>query len=254
MIPRIIHYCWFGGGKRNSIVKKCIASYSKLHADEVIEWNESNCTFDENQYVREAYSRKSWAFVSDYYRLKALYEYGGIYLDTDVEIKKDFDNNLLDADVVLGYMFDCYLSTAVIMATPHHPFIKGLLDWYDIANLEISPNNGVLTDYVLRFVSDFKLNGSYCEFQPHCFIYPKEYFEAPIIPIMSRFNRGGYSVHHFTGFWIKQHGIKTYIRPIVKNILFRCSLLNYIYNLYSRKKSLRINPLYMRYLHDSKKK
>lgn len=166
-------------------------SYSILHADKIIEWNEDNCTFDENSYVHDAYKRKAWAFVSDYYRLKALYDYGGIYLDTDVEIRKDFDSNLLNADIVLGYMFDSYLSTAVIMAAPHHPFIKGLLEWYDSADLKISPNNGVLTDYVLNTFPNFKLTGKYCEFQPHCYVYPKEYFEVPTSPILSRIHRGG---------------------------------------------------------------
>ena len=87
----------------------------------IIEWNEGNCNLAENQYVHDAYVRGLWAFVSDYVRLKVLYEYGGIYFDTDVEVKKPFPENFFEADLVLGYMYECAISTAVIMAAPHHP-------------------------------------------------------------------------------------------------------------------------------------
>lgn len=92
MIPKKIHYCWFGGGKLPNSVKKNIESWRKYCPDyEIIQWNESNFDINSNNFVREAYKAKSWAFVSDYIRLKVVYDIGGIYLDTDVEIIKSPD-------------------------------------------------------------------------------------------------------------------------------------------------------------------
>lgn len=252
MIPKIVHYCWYGKGKKISLIKKCIKSFQKLQPDKIIEWNEDNCSFVENNFIKTAYEQKAWAFVSDYYRLKALYDYGGIYLDTDVMIEKRFPDTFYEANLVLGYMFDCFISTAVIMAAPHHPFIKGLLDLYDNLDFNVIANNAILTDYVIKRYPNFKLNGKFVQLEPNCYIYPKEYFEVPIRPCSKKSTNGGYSVHHFTGFWIHQHGVKAFIRPLFKKILFENHWLNYFYNLYSRKKSLIINPLYNKYLEDSK--
>ena len=86
MIPKIIHYCWFGGKELPIEVKKCIASWRKMCPDyEIIRWDESNFDVGQHPFVREAYKAKAWAFVSDYARLKVVYDNGGIYLDTDVE-------------------------------------------------------------------------------------------------------------------------------------------------------------------------
>lgn len=214
---------------------------------EIIEWNESNCAFDECQYVKAAIDRKGWAYLSDYYRLKALYEFGGIYLDTDIEVKKELDAKFYDADLVLGYMYDCYISTAFIMAKPKHPFIKKLLDAYD--KMEFNPNyanNALMTFTFLDEFPDFKLVGRYCEFADNCFIYPKEYFEAPILR-----GDGGYCVHHFTGFWKPQGKLKRLIRPLIKYILFYCHVLNVAYNFHGRRAALKSNPCLERYLNDS---
>lgn len=215
------------------LIKQCISSFKKLESEQIIEWNEENCSFDENEYVREAYKRKAWAFVSDFYRLKALYEYGGIYLDTDVEIKRPFDDMILSSDIVLGYMYDCALSTAVIMVTPKHPLIKALLETYNSAVFNPSaPNNSLLTDYLITNFSAFRLNGKFCEFSHRCFVYPKEYFEVPILfPFIGR-NRGGYSVHYFSQFWKQPSRLKRIIRPYVK-IIFSVAhfLTGYLINI-----------------------
>lgn len=88
-IPKTIHYCWFGGAEKNQLIRKCISSWKKYCPDyEIIEWNETNFDINCCDYVREAYEARKWAFVSDYARLWILYTYGGIYLDTDVELIK----------------------------------------------------------------------------------------------------------------------------------------------------------------------
>ena len=95
MIPKKIHYCWVGGNSKPPLVKKCIQSWKKYCPDyEIIEWNESNYDISKNIYMKQAYEAKKWAFVTDYMRLDIIYEHGGIYLDTDVELIKNIDDLL----------------------------------------------------------------------------------------------------------------------------------------------------------------
>ena len=95
MIPKKIHYCWIGGNPLPELAIKCIESWKKYCPDyEIIEWNEKNYDFRKNQFMREAYDEKKWGFVPDYARLDIIYEHGGIYLDTDVEIIKPLDSLL----------------------------------------------------------------------------------------------------------------------------------------------------------------
>ena len=94
-IPKIIHYCWFGGGPINPESRKCIESWKKYCPDyKIIEWNEQNFEISQNRYAQQAYEAKKYAFVSDYVRLAVLYRYGGIYLDTDVELVRPLDELL----------------------------------------------------------------------------------------------------------------------------------------------------------------
>lgn len=96
MIPKVIHYCWFGRGEKPELVQRCIESWHKFCPDyEIIEWNEDNFDISCNRWCKEAYESKKWAFVSDYARLKAVYDHGGIYLDTDVELKSVLPEELL---------------------------------------------------------------------------------------------------------------------------------------------------------------
>ncbi|RGX78343.1 hypothetical protein DXA68_12330 [Bacteroides stercorirosoris] len=103
MIPKIIHYCWFGGKPLPPKAKKYIESWKKFCPDyEIKEWNESNFDVHCCRYVEEAYNAKKWAFVSDYARFLALYNEGGIYFDTDIEVLKPFDN-LLGCGAFFGF-------------------------------------------------------------------------------------------------------------------------------------------------------
>lgn len=94
-IPKKIHYCWFGRGDKPEIVKTCMKSWHTHLSDyEFVEWNEDNFDIHMNSYISEAYKAKKFAFVSDFVRVYALCNYGGIYLDTDVEVYKSFDDLL----------------------------------------------------------------------------------------------------------------------------------------------------------------
>ena len=93
MIPKVIHYCWFGRGEKPRLAKKCIASWKKYMPDyEIIEWNEDNYDVFSNPYTRFCYENKKWAFLSDFIRLDIVEKHGGVYFDTDVEEVKNFDN------------------------------------------------------------------------------------------------------------------------------------------------------------------
>ena len=92
MIPKKLHYCWFGGGEKPALAEKCIASWRRFCPDwEIIEWNESNFDLDCNPYVRYCYDNQKWAFLSDYVRLAVVCRHGGVYFDTDVELVKPLD-------------------------------------------------------------------------------------------------------------------------------------------------------------------
>ena len=98
MIPKIIHYCWFGGGEKPAVAKKCIESWKKFCPDfEIHEWNEDNCDYLAIPFMAEAYQAKKYAFASDVMRLMVLEQYGGVYFDTDVEVIRDISELLKDA-------------------------------------------------------------------------------------------------------------------------------------------------------------
>ena len=101
-IPKKIHYCWFGGNPKPELALKCLKSWRKYCPDyEIIEWNESNFDINANQYCRDAYKEKKWAFVTDYARLAILHEHGGVYFDTDVELIRPIDK-LLEHPAFMG--------------------------------------------------------------------------------------------------------------------------------------------------------
>ncbi len=132
-IPKLIHCCWFGNGIKGKLIDDCMKSWDlKLPDYEIVEWNESNFDVNAHPYTKCAVENKRWAFVSDYARLKILYEHGGIYLDTDMYVLKSF-NDFIDTnyELVLGKEDNIHISAGMIAATPHHPYVLDLLNYYD---------------------------------------------------------------------------------------------------------------------------
>lgn len=131
MIPKKIHYCWFGGNPLGEKEIKCIESWKKFCPDyEIIQWNESNFDVSYIPFTKEAYEAKKYAFVSDVARLKIIYEHGGLYLDTDVEVVKSFDN-LLDSEIFLGFENKEYINTGQGFGSEKgNDFVKENLDVY----------------------------------------------------------------------------------------------------------------------------
>lgn len=211
MIPKIIHYCWFGGNPLPDRVKELIATWRNYCPQyEVIQWNENNFNIQENSYCQEAAEAQKWAFVSDYARLKVLYLYGGFYLDTDVEVCKSLDP-LLKYKAVIGYESQSELQTGVIGACPKHDWIKLLLEQYN--NKHFQKENGsyntttnveIITNATKRKYN-IQLKGEYKNINNQLLILPFECLCAKSKTtgeiITSELT---YTIHHFSGSWLTQ--------------------------------------------------
>ncbi len=158
MIPKIIHYCWFGGKPLPELARKCIDSWRKyLPEYEIKEWNEQTFDIQSNTYAKEAYEAQKFAFVTDYVRLYALYHEGGIYMDTDVEVLKPLDD-LLKYEAVSGFESPTQIPTGLMASREGHPFIKELLDEYnglhfkkEDGSLDLTTNVTRITRHCLKY-------------------------------------------------------------------------------------------------------
>ena len=211
MIPKIIHYCWFGGKEKPENVKKYIESWKKYCRDyEIIEWNESNFNVSENDYCKEAYEAKKWAFVTDYVRLKVLYEYGGIYMDTDVEVVRPLDS-LLKYRAFSGYESKRCIPTGTMCACQGNEWIEVLLNDYasrhflqEDGSLDLTTNVKVITK-LTKQIYQIELDGNMKIFGNNMVLFPFEYlcakdFETGIV----HRTENTYTIHHFSGSWLSQ--------------------------------------------------
>ena len=131
-IPKIVHFCWFGGKPKSPLVESCITSWAKhLPGFSIKEWNESNYDVYAHPFTARMYKEKKWAFVSDYARLEILSKYGGVYLDTDMEILKDI-SPLLETSLLLGEEKTGTISAGMIGAIPNHPYIEACRERYTL--------------------------------------------------------------------------------------------------------------------------
>lgn len=132
MIPKKIHYCWFGRGEKPALAEKCIQSWRKFCPDyEIIEWNEDNFDLNSNGYTKFCYDNKKWAFLSDYVRLAVVCREGGIYFDTDVELLRSPDA-LLDYAAFYGFEHEGAVATGLgFGAEANHPTIVAMKELYD---------------------------------------------------------------------------------------------------------------------------
>ena len=182
MIPKVIHYCWFGGNPLSDIALSCINSWKKYCPDyEIIQWNEKNYNIENNLYAKEAYEEKNWAFVSDYARLDIIYRNGGIYLDTDVELIKSLDN-LLGDSCFLALETSGYIATGLGFGAEKGSLaIKKMLDQYEGIHYKLAPNQYDTKPCPYRntapFISEgFKGDSKEIQILFDAKIYPIEYF------------------------------------------------------------------------------
>ena len=233
-IPKTLHYCWFSGNTIPDEYKRYLETWKEKCPDyEIIQWNSDNFNVNENRFSREAYATKKWAFVTDYARLKILYEHGGIYLDSDVEVLKKFDN-LLSNKFFMGFETDKTLATCVIGAEPHNKIIEELLKYYDSAKflnedgtLNQTTNVKIITKIINESYSKIDEKNKLKRIDNNAVLYPRDYFSGSI-----NLTENTYCIHHFGESWKddkdvtrgkKVHDIykRKELKPITPHILNR---------------------------------
>lgn len=225
-IPKIIHYCWFGGNPLPDSAKKCIDSWKKYLPDyQIKEWNESNYNIENCEFMKEAYAHHKWAFVTDYARLDVVYQFGGIYLDTDVEVIKPFDK-LLANDAFAGFDDDNLIATGLgFGAKAHNPVIRENRDAYKHLSLYNSDGSlnlvtcpRITTDILKRHGA--KMNNTFQKLE-HITLYPKDYF-CPLdyYTGVLHITDNTFSIHRYSMSWmdkkdVQWHNIHTKLSRVV---------------------------------------
>lgn len=202
-IPKVIHYCWFGGKNIPTRYQNYIDTWEKKCPDyEIVRWDETNYDIDRCKYMKQAYDVGKWAFVSDYARLDVIYQYGGIYLDTDVELLRNLDDLLYD-DMFCGFERNNYINFGLgYGAVKRHPIIYSLLKQYqnmDFFNEQLTPCVEYQHDEIMKFGfvprNEYQcLNG--------VVLYPSEVL-APLdlYGMQSHVTDKTYSIHHYSSTW-----------------------------------------------------
>lgn len=227
MIPKVIHYIWFGGKPLPELAQKCIASWRKYLPDyEIKRWDETNFDINIIPYTQEAAQAKKWAFVSDYARFWILYHYGGVYFDTDVEVIRPMDDILEkgpymgceSGDIESGITINPGVGFA---SEAKSAVLKALLDEYN--NRHFDPDNiditivGYTTEYFKQrgFKNEVSIQ-QVAEFT----IYPKEYFCPALLNLSNNITKNTRTIHHYAGTWLPFHKriiSNIYTRYIIKN-------------------------------------
>lgn len=207
MIPKIIHYCWFGRGEMPALAKKCIASWKKFCPDyELRLWNEDSFDVDSHPFVKEAYTARKFAFVTDYVRLWALVKEGGIYMDTDVEVLKPLDE-FLHHPAFSGFESAEVVPTGIMASEKGGEWARKQLAYYDGRHFlkadgtpDLTPNTKIITD---RMVAEgFVLNNEIQDFKGEIVMYPVDWFcpkncGTGVIEITPNTR----TIHYYAGSW-----------------------------------------------------
>lgn len=207
MIPKKIHYCWFGRGEKPKLAQKCIASWEKYCPDyEIVEWNEDNFDLDSNAYVREAYNSRKYAFVTDYVRLFVMLKYGGIYMDTDVEVVSSLDKFLYH-QAFSGFEEDGWIPTGLMACEKGFPLFQEFLEYYSDAhfvNADGTLNMETNTNIMTRIAVEHGLvkNGLFQVVDGFA-LYPKEVF-CPLENATGKLKRTKQTatIHWFSKSWV----------------------------------------------------
>lgn len=225
MIPSIIHYCWFGGKPMPTLAEKCINSWKKYCPEyQIIRWDETN--FDISQtplYVRQAYSAKKWPFVTDYVRLQVIFEYGGIYLDTDVEVLRNLDPLLensaffcfedarhVNTGLGFGARKGAYILWELMQDYRNIPFVL------DDDSLDLTPCPARNTEVFLR--RGLRQDGTTQTLKDGIAILSPEYLCPIDVHTMKKeITNNTYTIHHFAGSWLPAEDVKRQKYKVRKN-------------------------------------
>ena len=211
-IPRIIHCCWFSDNTLSPMALTCIESWKKyLPEYKIIMWDKYSFDCEAHPFTNEAYKAKKWAFVSDYVRLFVLNEFGGIYMDLDVEITKPIDIFLRHSSF-LSFEAPNLLSAGLMASSKESKWIKKLLSYYDDKHFvgkngiyDELPNTFTITEITFRNYN-LKLNNNYQILEDDIHIYPSDYFSPKSYETgFVNLTENTYCIHHFSGSWKPKH-------------------------------------------------
>ena len=232
MIPKIIHYCWFGNNEKNDLIKKCIKSWKKYCPDyEIIEWNETNFDVNFCQYTKQAYETGKYAFVSDVARLYIIYKYGGIYLDTDVEVIGKLDN-LLKYSLWFNWETERFINTGLgFGGEKGNKIVKSLLEDYIDKKFLKNDNSMDLTACpklntlrLLELEPGLRRNGSTQIFENRIYLHPDIHTKI--------------AIHHYAGSWVNNNEYlvkKAYKYSYIKSKLRNEKIFNLLEKYFSSK-------------------
>ncbi|ADQ82597.1 glycosyltransferase family 32 protein [Riemerella anatipestifer] len=239
MIPKKIHYCWFGRGEKSDFIKFCIDSWKKIQPDfEIIEWNEDNFDVYGIPFTKEAYMQKKWAFVSDYARAKALYEHGGFYLDTDMELRLPL-NDFLQHRAVCGFEMKGIPYSAFWAVEKGHELAKDIKEYYENKDkFEVVTNTSVFSKLLIDKYGANADNDSYQTLKHGVMLYPSNYFSLDFPK--------NYVVHHFSGSW---HGAWSQEKNEFKNLVNVYGIMKLFLDIPNAKKEVK-NVVYNHELMD----
>lgn len=248
MIPKKIHYCWFGKKKLPDDVIQCMQSWKKYCPDyEIFEWNEDNYDVTKNPYMKEAYEAKKWAFVSDYARLDILYQNGGIYLDTDVELIKSLDI-LLKNKAFFGEEEGGFINTGLgFGAEPFNEAIYEMLKQYEKLHFLIK---GKLYNYVAcpyynttaLFKFGFDQTNEDIQQLGVCSVFPIEFFAPKNLKGELNITSNTYSIHHYSSSW-KEENEQSRMKRIKEDYLKSDILNPFLYFIYKIKQKIQIRRI-----------
>lgn len=207
-IPKIINYCWFGRQPMTPLALKCLKSWKNYLPDyRIVLWNEKSFNVQSNRFTSEAYSCKKYAFVSDYVRLYVLYNYGGIYMDADVEVIKNLDK-FLDKPAFSGFENYDFIPTGIIGAIPRHPWIKRFLDYYKYKLFIQTDGSMDLTANVVFMTKiseqEFGLvrGNTFQILKDDVYIFPNDYFCPKVWETKEIIlTQNTHTIHHFAASW-----------------------------------------------------
>ncbi len=231
MIPKIIHYCWFGPKPIPQVESRCIESWKKKFPDfEFILWNEQNFDIKSTSYTEQAYMNKKYAFVSDYVRVKVLFEYGGLYLDTDEEILSGFDKILDTNKNFMGFVTRKFLGCGVMGFYKQHPLMKELLDYYNThpfldknGNIDNIANTTILTDFLV--LQGLKMDGTYQEINDMIIYNRDVFYPKKLSDTEFRMGEDTVAIHYGSSSWMSERQKRrgnnviwiNVVRPVLQN-------------------------------------
>ena len=206
MIPKRIHFCWFSREEYPDNIKKCLNTWHEILPDyEIIKWDGDNFDFSVNKYAQEAYENKKWAFASDYVRLYVLYHYGGIYLDSDIEVLKSFDP-LLENKAFTGFESQGSVAAWIFGTEKSNPIFKEFLEHYENRSFvkpdgkfDVTPNpipiSKICAKHGMKNIDEMQVLDEIT-------IYPERFFSGKsIVDGKIRITNDTYTIHHFDGTW-----------------------------------------------------